>query len=249
MVGMQNRGSTRDVFITLCGDDYVQSCLPESRDTSLAAIIRCIVLRNILNGRVTRQWNNQTTNCATSWLRSYVQMVYSHYQHEHLHWLHLQDKSGQMELYDLLVQYAAKVARNFGKQMEGVDPLELAHEAFITGAERLRRYPFDVTLDTWLDRHVRQCAERLVHDGMDTALYDDEVDQLMDSSRHADSTTWDEWIDLSHGIDRLSPSNRAVLFMWYLGFTLHETSNWLHLSDKAISNRRGRIQKQLGASG
>lgn len=245
MVVRENQSNTRDVFITLCSEDFVRACLLKTCDSSQVQVIRCIVLRNILNGRVTRQWNNQTSRCATHWLHSYVQGVYIHYQTEHIHWLHLQDKSGQLELYNLLVQYACDYALNSGKLEAEIDAVELAHEAFISSIERLRRYSFDVPLITWLDRHVRQCAERLTRVRNVTLLTNEEVDELADQSRNADSLMWDEWIDLTHGVDKLSPANRAVLFMWYLGFTLHETSNKLHLSVKAISNRRGRIQKQL----
>ena len=247
MVVRENQSNTRDVFITLCSEDFVRACLDKTCDASQVQVVRCIVLRNILNGRVTRQWNDQTSRCATNWLHTYVQNVHIHYQAEHLYWLHLQDKSGQLELYDLLVKYACDYSSSFGKREGEIDAVELAHEAFVTSTERLRRYPFDLPLKMWLDRHVRQCAERLTRAGDATPLTDEEVDRLTDPSRNADSLVWDEWIDLVHGIDKLSPANRVVLFMWYLGFTLHETSNRLHLSVKAISNRRGRIQKQLSA--
>ena len=245
MVVRENQSNTRDVFITLCSEDFIRACLGKTYDSSHVQIIRCIVLRNILNGRVTRQRNNQPSKCATNWLHTYAQEVCSHYQAEHIYWLHLQDKSGQLELYNLLVKHACDYVGSFGKLEGATDAVELAHEAFITSTERLRRYPFDLSLETWLDRHVRQCAERLTRAGNVTLLSDEEVDGLADQSRNADSLMWDEWIDLVHGVDKLSPANRTVLFMWYLGFTLHETSNKLHLSVKAISNRRGRIQKQL----
>jgi DNA-directed RNA polymerase specialized sigma24 family protein len=247
MVVRENPSNTRDVFITLCSEDFIRACLGKTCDSSQVQVVRCIVLRNILNGRVTRQWNSQPSKCATNWLHTYAQGVYSHYQAEHVYWLHLQDKSGQLELYNLLVKHADDYAAGLGKSEGGIDAIELAHEAFITSTERLRRYPFDLSLEMWLDRHVRQCSERLTRAGNIALLSDEEVDGLADQSRNADSLMWDEWIDLAHGVDKLSPANRVVLFMWYLGFTLHETSSKLNLSVKAISNRRGRIQKQLSA--
>jgi DNA-directed RNA polymerase specialized sigma24 family protein len=245
MLVRENQSNTRDVFITLCSEDFVLSCLERYTEISHVQVVRYIVLRNILSGRVIRQWLHHPSECTACWLADYVRQVSVYYQTEHSRWLYLQDKAGQLELYDLLINYAYDYICGLGWQAGETDALEIAHEAFVTSPERLRRYPFDLALGKWLDRHARQSAQRLFRSRQTMLLSDDAVDRLMDHSLDSDSLLWDAWIDLIHEADQLSTANQEVLRMWYMGFTLNETSHWLHLSEKAVSNRRGRIQKRL----
>jgi DNA-directed RNA polymerase specialized sigma24 family protein len=194
---------------------------------------------------LTRQWKTKPSDNMPDWLNAYIRVVDVHYHREHRHWLQLQSKAGQVELYELLTEYARGHAISLQRQGYTVEATELSHEAYVSSPERLRRYPFDVTLEEWLDRHTRQCADRLVHPAGVSCYAQDLADRLPDTSLAADYMAWDGWIDLARHVEQLSGENRAVLRMWFLGFSLQETSHQLHLTEKAISNRRSRIQKWL----
>ncbi len=246
MAAQRSQDSTRDLLISLCNDDYVRSCLGTYTQHSFAQVIQCIVLRSTLWGRVTRQWHAQReTGLIRSWYRNYIRNVGAYYLREHTRWLRLQTQAGFMDLYELLTRFAWGHAISLQRQGYVLDAVDLAHEALLTCPERLRRYPFDLPLDEWLDRHTRQIAERLVLQEATSNHSQELTDRLPDQSVSADNVTWDEWIDLGRNIEQLSGENRAVLRMWYMGFSLQETSRRLNLTEKAISNRRSRIQRRL----
>ncbi|MCL5999177.1 MAG: hypothetical protein M1546_24405 [Chloroflexi bacterium] len=240
---------SRDRLIAQSGIDFIQLALGRGHTRHHAQVVRCILLRNILSGRLARQMHKQCVADETAWLFRYIQALGACYQQERDRWKRMQSPEMYQALYDRLLSFARNHAFHLRALGYNVDACEVASEAFMLSDQRLRRYPFDLPLDRWLDRHVRQCAERLCSsDGRGiVVLSTDEIDddRIPDVSVGCNSLAWDESIDLAQGIACLDARNRAVLALWVRGASLRETSRALHLTEKAVSNRRARIRERL----
>jgi DNA-directed RNA polymerase specialized sigma24 family protein len=181
-------------------------------------------------------------------LTDYTRDVEFHYMKERNRWAYLQTQGAYQDLYDLLFLFACGHTTSWRAQGYNADAYDIASEAFIHCGTRLRRYPFDITLDCWLDRHTHQCAAQLYcfNKHSNISLSDDDTsDWLLAPSTQCNDTLRDQLIDLDNGIAKLDKSNRNVLKMWRNGYSLQETSRALKMTEKAVSNRRGRIREKL----
>jgi hypothetical protein len=219
-------------------------------------IVRCIILRNVLSGRIGRLIYRERIADVRAWLEAYVRQVAGCYTSMHDEWRRLQSPDGQLDLHNMLFTFACGHIKVLHLTSYNIEAWDIANEAYCQAEARLRRYPFDLPLRIWLDRHVRECARSLYHMAPAhvalLALTDiNEEYEALDivGPRQYDrlDDSLDVSIDLSKGASSLSATNLHVLRMWVQGYTLQETANHLRLTPKAVANRRNRIQKQIRA--
>lgn len=213
------------------------------------AVIRSVVLRNVLRGRLARIAYRQSATMTDEWLAGYIQQVEHFYRADRDAWMEFQTPAGQEKLYNLLFTFACGHVKALRLGAYHIEARDVASEAWCACAGRLHNYPFDLALRAWLDRHVKQHALNLHHlcprqFGL-VSLADMRDEDLPDSTATRDARKLDAMIDLLAVLPNLTKLNQRVLSMWYQGFSLNESSQRLNLTRKAVANRRNRIQNQI----
>jgi DNA-directed RNA polymerase specialized sigma24 family protein len=255
--------NTRHWLIQHCTWQFVKSVLQTGRSPSAAVtqeaesnppagyclIIRSIVLRNILRGRVARHMHRQHAGLTDHWLADYIRLVERHYRADRDEWLSFQSPAGCESLYNLFFKFACGHVKALHLVAYGIDAREVAHEAWYQNPKWLHDHPFDLPLHDWLDRRVHVCACQLNHMcpqdiGLSSFQEMPEEDVPATSATH-EGHGLDDMIDLKSTMSKLTQLNQQVLTLWYQGYSLQESSHRLNLTPKAVANRRNRIQQQI----
>lgn len=147
-------------LLALCQIDFLRSHINTPISDVRANIICTLLRRSIKIGWAQRQIKKRGFIDIAAGMPDYMKCVSNYYETEYAAWLQWQqqDTSTKEALGNLLIQLAHTHV-NLQRYHNTVNPDDAASWAYTRVYQRLQNYPFDMALNTWINRFMRQAVE------------------------------------------------------------------------------------------